>query len=96
MGPRDGLQNEPRILPTHIKIELINQLSKTGLQTIEATRYVLYSTQLDHRKGSKKKKKPPRHLPTGYNTTYTGYNKIEKYVSRTSLYDEIFMIPIVV
>lgn len=44
----------------------------------------------------KKKKNPKAYLPTGYNTTYTGYNKIEKYVSRTSLYDEIFMIPIVV
>ncbi|XP_008485128.2 hydroxymethylglutaryl-CoA lyase, mitochondrial-like, partial [Diaphorina citri] len=40
VGPRDGLQNESRILPTHIKIELINQLSKTGLQTIEATSFV--------------------------------------------------------
>uniref|UniRef100_A0A1L8E0J2 hydroxymethylglutaryl-CoA lyase n=1 Tax=Nyssomyia neivai TaxID=330878 RepID=A0A1L8E0J2_9DIPT len=40
VGPRDGLQNEPKILPATTKIELINQLSETGLQTIEATSFV--------------------------------------------------------
>ncbi|XP_073824600.1 hydroxymethylglutaryl-CoA lyase [Musca autumnalis] len=40
VGPRDGLQNEPKILPTDVKISLIDQLSETGLQTIEATSFV--------------------------------------------------------
>lgn len=40
VGPRDGLQNEPRIVPASVKIELINRLSKTGLKTIEATSFV--------------------------------------------------------
>ena len=40
VGPRDGLQNEPKIVPASVKIELINRLSKTGLQTIEATSFV--------------------------------------------------------
>ena len=40
VGPRDGLQNEPTILPAAVKIELINQLSETGLRTIEATSFV--------------------------------------------------------
>lgn len=40
VGPRDGLQNEPKTLPTAIKIEFINQLSKTGLSVIEATSFV--------------------------------------------------------
>jgi isopropylmalate/homocitrate/citramalate synthase len=40
VGPRDGLQNEPKIVPAAVKIELINRLSKTGLQTIEATSFV--------------------------------------------------------
>ncbi|XP_016987533.1 hydroxymethylglutaryl-CoA lyase, mitochondrial [Drosophila rhopaloa] len=40
VGPRDGLQNEPKLLPAATKIELINQLSETGLQTIEATSFV--------------------------------------------------------
>lgn len=38
VGPRDGLQNEPKILPANVKIELINRLSNTGLKTIEVTR----------------------------------------------------------
>lgn len=40
VGPRDGLQNEAKILPTDTKIEFINRLSKTGLKTIEATSFV--------------------------------------------------------
>jgi hydroxymethylglutaryl-CoA lyase len=40
VGPRDGLQNEPKIVPASVKIELINRLSKTGLKTIEATSFV--------------------------------------------------------
>ena len=40
VGPRDGLQNESAFLPTATKIELIDRLSDTGLQTIEATSFV--------------------------------------------------------
>ena len=40
VGPRDGLQNEKTIVPTPVKIELIDRLSDTGLQTIEATSFV--------------------------------------------------------
>uniref|UniRef100_A0A0N4Z9W1 hydroxymethylglutaryl-CoA lyase n=1 Tax=Parastrongyloides trichosuri TaxID=131310 RepID=A0A0N4Z9W1_PARTI len=40
VGPRDGLQNEKKIIPTDQKIALINKLSETGLRTIEATSYV--------------------------------------------------------
>src|SRR5689334_16170762 len=38
--PRDGLQNEKTFLPTATKIELIDRLSASGLQTIEATSFV--------------------------------------------------------
>ena len=40
VGPRDGLQNESRILPLDQKIELINRLSHTGLKRIEAASFV--------------------------------------------------------
>ncbi|NWQ74095.1 HMGC2 protein, partial [Columbina picui] len=40
VGPRDGLQNEKVIVPTDVKIELINRLSKTGLPAIEVTSFV--------------------------------------------------------
>ena len=40
VGARDGLQNEKTIVPTAVKIELIDRLSDTGLQTIEATSFV--------------------------------------------------------
>ncbi|XP_068140851.1 hydroxymethylglutaryl-CoA lyase, mitochondrial [Drosophila tropicalis] len=40
VGPRDGLQNEPKLLPAATKIELIDRLSETGLTSIEATSFV--------------------------------------------------------
>lgn len=40
VGPRDGLQNEKAIVPTAVKIELIDRLSATGLRSIEATSFV--------------------------------------------------------
>lgn len=40
VGARDGLQNEKTLLPTDVKIALIDRLSSTGLQTIEATSFV--------------------------------------------------------
>ena len=40
VGPRDGLQNEKRFVPTETKLSLIHQLSQTGLKHIEATSFV--------------------------------------------------------
>ena len=40
VGPRDGLQNIDKILPTKLKIKLIKRLSRTGLQVIESTSFV--------------------------------------------------------
>ncbi len=40
VGPRDGLQNEKSAIATADKIALIDRLSATGLQTVEATSFV--------------------------------------------------------
>ncbi|KAM9312667.1 hydroxymethylglutaryl-CoA lyase, mitochondrial-like [Gastrophryne carolinensis] len=40
VGPRDGLQNEKTVVPTEVKIHLINMLSEAGLKSIEATSFV--------------------------------------------------------
>jgi hypothetical protein len=40
VGPRDGLQNEKKVIPTDVKVEFINQLSGTGLQVVESTSFV--------------------------------------------------------
>ncbi len=40
VGPRDGLQNEPVILPAAVKIALIDRLSAAGLPVVEATSFV--------------------------------------------------------
>lgn len=40
VGPRDGLQNEEKILSADLKIDFINRLSETGLSVIEATSFV--------------------------------------------------------
>uniref|UniRef100_A0A7S3PHY7 hydroxymethylglutaryl-CoA lyase n=1 Tax=Aplanochytrium stocchinoi TaxID=215587 RepID=A0A7S3PHY7_9STRA len=40
VGPRDGLQNEKTIIPTQVKVELIDRLSNTGLKFIESASFV--------------------------------------------------------
>ena len=40
VGPRDGLQNEGKIAPTAMKLDLIERLVKAGLKNIEATSFV--------------------------------------------------------
>ncbi len=40
VGPRDGLQNEKEVIPTEVKVELIERLSRTGLSVVEATSFV--------------------------------------------------------
>ncbi len=40
VGPRDGLQNEARLIPTDDKVRLVDALSGTGLSAIEVTSFV--------------------------------------------------------
>ncbi len=40
VGPRDGLQNEARAVPTAVKLELIHRLADAGLASVEATAFV--------------------------------------------------------
>src|SRR3954451_11789663 len=40
VGPRDGFQNEPEVIPTEEKVRLIHLLGEAGLQRIELTSFV--------------------------------------------------------
>lgn len=40
VGPRDGLQNEPSLVPLEVKLELIRGLAAAGLPVVEATSFV--------------------------------------------------------
>ncbi|HYX11004.1 MAG TPA: hydroxymethylglutaryl-CoA lyase, partial [Candidatus Acidoferrum sp.] len=40
VGPRDGFQNEPEIIPSADKVRLIDMLAATGLQRLEVTSFV--------------------------------------------------------
>ena len=40
VGPRDGLQNEKALVPTDVKVALIERLADAGFDAIEATSFV--------------------------------------------------------
>ncbi|CAO3409823.1 hydroxymethylglutaryl-CoA lyase [Azospirillum largimobile] len=40
VGPRDGLQNEKSMVPTAVKVELVDRLSDAGLSVVEAASFV--------------------------------------------------------
>src|SRR5215210_3130557 len=40
VGPRDGFQNEPEVIPTDDKVRLVDMLAATGLPRLEVTSFV--------------------------------------------------------
>jgi len=40
VGPRDGFQNEPEVIPTPEKVRLIGMLARSGLRRLEVTSFV--------------------------------------------------------
>jgi hydroxymethylglutaryl-CoA lyase len=40
VGPRDGFQNEPEVIPTDDKVRLIERLARTGVKRLEVTSFV--------------------------------------------------------
>ena len=40
VGPRDGFQNEPEVIPTDDKVRLVEMLARTGLSRLEVTSFV--------------------------------------------------------
>jgi hydroxymethylglutaryl-CoA lyase len=40
VGPRDGFQNEPEVIPTADKVRLVEMLARTGLKRLEVTSFV--------------------------------------------------------
>src|SRR5437764_14002558 len=40
VGPRDGFQNEPEVIPTADKVRLIDMLARTGVPRLEVTSFV--------------------------------------------------------
>jgi hydroxymethylglutaryl-CoA lyase len=40
VGPHDGFQNEPEVIPTDDKVRLVEMLARTGLQRLEVTSFV--------------------------------------------------------
>jgi hydroxymethylglutaryl-CoA lyase len=40
VGPRDGFQNEPEVIPTDDKVALVDALARTGLARLEVTSFV--------------------------------------------------------
>src|ERR671916_3072162 len=40
VGPRDGFQNEPEVIPTDEKVRLVDLLARTGVRRLEVTSFV--------------------------------------------------------
>ena len=40
VGPRDGLQSEPEIIPTDVKVELVRRLVDAGIRRVEVASFV--------------------------------------------------------
>ena len=43
VGPRDGLQNDPVLMPTDVKIEFVERLIDAGVKRMEAASFVCFA-----------------------------------------------------
>jgi hydroxymethylglutaryl-CoA lyase len=62
VGPRDGLQNEARFMPTEEKIRLIVQLAASGLREIEVTSFT-HPSWIPNLADAEEVVRATRHLP---------------------------------
>ncbi|GJD53825.1 Hydroxymethylglutaryl-CoA lyase YngG [Methylobacterium crusticola] len=62
VGPRDGLQNEARFMPTEAKVRLIEQLAASGLGEIEVTSFT-HPSWIPNLADAEEVVKATRHLP---------------------------------
>ncbi len=51
VGPRDGFQNEPEVLPTAVKVALIESLARQGAGVVVATHDVEFASEFAERVG---------------------------------------------
>ena len=75
VGPRDGLQNEKQIVPTEIKIELINRLADAGVRVIAAASIVSQVGAADGRQcgGVARHQKTICYGLPGFDTKFAGF-----------------------
>ncbi|MET7241730.1 hydroxymethylglutaryl-CoA lyase [Methylobacterium sp. EM32] len=62
VGPRDGLQNETRFMPTEEKVGMIEQLAASGLREIEVTSFT-HPTWIPNLADAEEVVRATRHLP---------------------------------
>ncbi len=68
VGPRDGFQNEPEVIPTEAKVKLIDALARTGLRRLEITSFVRARRDpaaRRRRRGAAGRRHPRRGQPLG-------------------------------
>ena len=67
VGPRDGFQNEPEVIPTAEKVRLIGMLGRPGLRRIELTSFVrpdVIPQLADAERGARARSTGPTGSPT--------------------------------
>ncbi|KDQ54174.1 hypothetical protein JAAARDRAFT_196912 [Jaapia argillacea MUCL 33604] len=76
VGPRDGLQNEKRIVPPDVKVELINRLGRAGMKIIESGSFVSPKWVPQHGYDDLQPTKPPSTQMAGTPEVLTRMEKL--------------------
>lgn len=91
VGPRDGLQSEPRFVPTDEKIALIERLSDAGLKRIEITSFVSPKAVPQLRDSEEVAARLKRRPGTRYSALAPNYRGLER-ASRAGMDEVAFFV----
>ncbi|ARI75602.1 hydroxymethylglutaryl-CoA lyase [Halobacillus mangrovi] len=90
VAPRDGLQIEDQFLPTDAKVDLVNKLSKTGIDKIEVTSFVSPKAVPNLRDAEEVMKSIDRQRDVTYTTLIPNFRGAERALACAS--DEVNLV----
>jgi hydroxymethylglutaryl-CoA lyase len=89
VGPRDGFQNEPEVIPTAEKVRLIGLLGETGLRRMEVSSFVRPDVIPQLADGIEVLDAIPRRDGLAYSVLIPNEKGLERALERRDRFDEI-------
>jgi hydroxymethylglutaryl-CoA lyase len=89
VGPRDGFQNEPEVIPTDEKVRLIGMLAASGLRRIEVTSFVRPDVIPQLADAEQVLARLERHHGVAYSVLIPNEKGLERALAHRDRFDEI-------
>jgi len=89
VGPRDGFQNEPEVIPTEEKLRLIDMLVRSGLRRLEVTSFVRADVVPQLADAEEVLSRVPRVDGVAYSVLIPNVRGLERALAHRDRFDEV-------